>query len=65
MATHESVHDPPIVEFRPLMAFDCEGFQGQYGFDRTALIDGEAFLEVEPELSRERARCDVMRAAEG
>ena len=39
--------------------------EGGYGFDRTALLDGEAFLEVKPELSRERARCDVMRAAEG
>jgi hypothetical protein len=39
--------------------------EGRYGFDRTALLDGEAFLEVKPELSRERARCDVMRAAEG
>jgi hypothetical protein len=47
------------------MAFDYEGFQGQYGFNRTAFIDGEALLEVEPELSREGARCDVMRAAEG
>ena len=53
------------LNFDRFMAFDYEGFQGQYGFNRTAFIDGEALLEVEPELSREGARCDVMRAAEG
>jgi hypothetical protein len=48
------------------MAFDDEGFpKGRYGFDRTVLLDGKASLEVKPELSRERARCEVMRAAEG
>jgi hypothetical protein len=31
----------------------------------TALIDGERQLEVEPNLSGQRARRDVVRAAEG
>jgi hypothetical protein len=67
-AIHESIHNPPIVEFRPLRVFapihEVLEQEGQHGFARTALIDGEHRLKVEPELSRQCSRSHVVRATE-
>jgi hypothetical protein len=57
---------PDILETGdPSRCLETFLFRGQYGFDRTALIDGGAFLEVETDFCCDRTWCDIVRPAKG